>query len=330
MAFRSGSMEGQAEGHKTRCTSLIQGYARRTQRLLRQIIPQSIVKLLFNLYFIENPNEHVWQIIDPQLLSRMKAARAGEGFRSPIFWMHNFRWELKCFPNGDNSQRAGSVLLFLYLVALSPKIDAVQIDRGYTLVETNTTKRNHTTTLTHDKMYAHSWKMAKAKTTELQPLSQVTFKVNINLRSVFDKNGRDVTRQFVSHQDSWTDAIPVTRYQQSLEDKLDSLLLRMDEMQDDIDRIQTLHCKVEEMEKQMSSFALHNDGNPERQKLKRWLTDKVKLPEYFELFIENGVEDLCTVQLLDEESLRGIGMDKIGHRLKMIHHIEALKTSEGL
>lgn len=258
----------------------------------------------------------------------------GEGFRSPIFWMHSFRWELKCFPNGDNSQRAGSVLIFLYLVALSPKIDAVQIDRGYTLVETDTTKRNHTTTLTHDKMYAHSWKMAKAKTTELQELETVTFRVNINLRSVFDKNGRDVTRQFVSHRDDHAldYALPATRYQQTLEDKYDAMVLRVEEMQEELDAIKAASVgqRVEALEKRMSSFALLHDRDPERQKLKKWLTDKVKLPEYFELFVENGVEDLATAALLTVDALKGVGMDKIGHQLKMMNHIGALKSEGGL
>merc|ERR1719244_751125 len=149
--------------------------------------------------------------------------------------------------------------------------------------------------LTHDKMYAHSWKMAKAKTTELQPLDQVTFKVNINLRSVFDKNGRD-------------DFVPATRYQQSLEDKLDSILLRMDEMQDDInelDDLKVLPSKVDELQQRMSRFEMQHDRNPQRQKLKQWLTE-MKLPEYFELFIEHGVEDLATAALLNQDWLMRI------------------------
>merc|ERR1712173_138054 len=32
--------------------------------------------------------------------------------------------------------------------------------------------------------------------------------------------------------------------------------------------------------------------DPEKEKLKMWLTNKVKLPQYFDMFVQNGIEDL--------------------------------------
>ena len=56
-----------------------------------------------------------------------------------------------------------------------------------------------------------------------------------------------------------------------------------------------------------------------------WLRDTVKLGEYLDLFIKNGIDRLSVVVLLDKRALREIGVDKIGHRLLILSEIEKLK-----
>ena len=57
------------------------------------------------------------------------------------------------------------------------------------------------------------------------------------------------------------------------------------------------------------------------------MANTVKLPEHYEVFIENGVDALSTVSLLTIDSLKGMGIDKIGHQVKLLHQIEALKQN---
>ena len=68
------------------------------------------------------------------------------------------------------------------------------------------------------------------------------------------------------------------------------------------------------------------DEDTERMKFKKWMENKVKLPQYFELLIDNGFEDMYSVTNITMEHLREIGIDKMGHRLKLMKSIAALKA----
>ena len=59
----------------------------------------------------------------------------------------------------------------------------------------------------------------------------------------------------------------------------------------------------------------------EMKQLKLWCTQELKLPKYYPLFIEHGVEDLETVGLLGVKELEEIGIRKLGHKTKILHLI---------
>ena len=66
---------------------------------------------------------------------------------------------------------------------------------------------------------------------------------------------------------------------------------------------------------------------PGKQKLKLWLEEEVKLPQYYELFISNGIEDLETVALLTMTTIKGIGVDLIGHQIKILNEVNKLNQN---
>ena len=66
----------------------------------------------------------------------------------------------------------------------------------------------------------------------------------------------------------------------------------------------------------------------EELKLKKWMESEVKLPQYFELLIENGFEDMESIKDITMDHLRDMGIDKIGHRLKFMKSVAALKASD--
>ena len=117
---------------------------------------------------------------------------------------------------------------------------------------------------------------------------------------------------------------------QNMEQRISDIELRMNEEQKENannDKIDKLINDMNRMKQEMKRIASHNNVNPEQQKLKAWLEDKVKLPEYYDLFIENGIEDLDTVKILTMEGLKGMGIDKVGHQMKMLSQIVKLNEN---
>ena len=64
----------------------------------------------------------------------------------------------------------------------------------------------------------------------------------------------------------------------------------------------------------------------EEMKLKKWMEDEVKLPQYFELLKEDGFDDLESVQDVTEDDLKAMGIDKTGHRRKIMKFVTKLKA----
>ena len=63
-------------------------------------------------------------------------------------------------------------------------------------------------------------------------------------------------------------------------------------------------------------------NNDEQQRLYEWLDDKVKLPQYYHTFINNGFDDLQSIMDINDDELKQIGIFKMGHRKKIIKCIE--------
>ena len=83
--------------------------------------------------------------------------------------------------------------------------------------------------------------------------------------------------------------------------------------------------------KQNVQNILHSSGNNqqqsmiERQEIIKWLRDIVNLPEYIELFIQNGIENLEILREVTMDDLNQMGIKKCGHRIKIMKAIEKLR-----
>ena len=75
-------------------------------------------------------------------------------------------------------------------------------------------------------------------------------------------------------------------------------------------------------------FKVDDERHNERLKLKEWLSQKVRFPEYYALFIESGIEDLETAALLSEDTMTQIGIKKVGHRMKIMKEVQKLRVNE--
>ena len=60
------------------------------------------------------------------------------------------------------------------------------------------------------------------------------------------------------------------------------------------------------------------ENDNEKDDVKGWFKNIVKLPQYFDRFIENGFEDLMTISEIKEQDLIDMNIDKKGHRIKLL------------
>eukprot|EP01083_Nonionella_stella_P282586 961554_1 len=137
---------------------------------------------------------YTWNIVDPTLITEIKTAKPGQKFRSPIFSIFNFRWFLELFPNGQSANSLGITKIFLRLVALSAKLKSLRINRKYTFTELDVL-HDTSRTLSHTQMGCASWPAGIVKTKDLQKCTQFTFKVDVELHAVFDKDDNDITNR---------------------------------------------------------------------------------------------------------------------------------------
>ena len=94
--------------------------------------------------------------------------------------------------------------------------------------------------------------------------------------------------------------------------------------------IETLECKMQELDEQIQDTKLLLEEKPKLEEVKEWLKDKVELPQYIDLFIEqklNNLDVIKTINMMDELPAK---IHKKGHRRKLIKEIERLKTQDEL
>ena len=58
--------------------------------------------------------------------------------------------------------------------------------------------------------------------------------------------------------------------------------------------------------------------SPEQNAMNTWFRDTLKLPQYLELFVSQGFDGLDTMSDLTDFHLRELGIDKMGHRMKIL------------
>eukprot|EP01084_Bolivina_argentea_P264724 448528_1 len=72
----------------------------------------------------------------------------------------------------------------------------------------------------------------------------------------------------------------------------------------------------------------HNN-NAHDVEIKEWFINNVKLPEYYQIFKDNGFERLSVIKTMSESDLKEIGIDKLGHRRAIMTAIQQyLNTSQ--
>ena len=93
------------------------------------------------------------------------------------------------------------------------------------------------------------------------------------------------------------------------------------------DNLQTQINEMNAKITKLSSGNISNDSgmDKEKQEFKDWIEKQLKLPEYYDVLVENGIDKLSVVQLLTKDELQEMGITKIGHKIQILKEIQSLK-----
>eukprot|EP01083_Nonionella_stella_P076923 209806_1 len=85
---------------------------------------------------------------------------------------------------------------------------------------------------------------------------------------------------------------------------------------------------VECDEKAVVSVIKERKDKQQINSVEAWLKHIVKLPQYMQLFEDEGVDDFETLQLLNEDGFKQMGIKKIGHLKKLMSHVAQLNAND--
>ena len=256
--------------------------------------------------------------------------------------MFNFRWQLRLYPNRRVDDNTNKSQIFLNLKSLPPNLHSISIQRKYKLMPEGI-EHQYDKTLTHDSMACASWLEGHAISARqaIEKYDEYTIKVDVALLAVYDKKNNEITQQYLQSDDK-------VKTSDNLNDaKIDSLVMQMESLSALIKKMQSqindIQLRLDEEQKEnkteinvirefVNELSAKINMDPKRQKLKQWLEEKVGLPQFYDLFIQNGVDDLSTAKLLTAATLTDMGIKKVGEKMKILHQVALLnenKNDEG-
>eukprot|EP01084_Bolivina_argentea_P213419 362474_1 len=115
---------------------------------------------------------------------------------------------------------------------------------------------------------------------------------------------------------------------ETIEQRMNDLELRVNAEEKNDGFREKISQEIKSMKEEIKKLSVNN-LNPEQQKLKSWLENQVKLPQYFDTFIENGIEDLSTASVLTMEGLKAMDVNIVGHQMKILSQVVKLNHNEG-
>ena len=87
--------------------------------------------------------------------------------------------------------------------------------------------------------------------------------------------------------------------------------------------------KVEEVDDERAGFVKLGRNNSENEReVGVWLDEVVGLSEYLDVFVKNGFDDMKSVKAMKMEDLNVMGIDKQGHKRKIMMFVEKLDGNE--
>ena len=95
-------------------------------------------------------------------------------------------------------------------------------------------------------------------------------------------------------------------------------------------RCQAMAEEIESLKERVHDLERGTSGRcgSKHEAFRRWLADEVELGQYVHVLIDHGFEDLVAAQTLTMEVLDAVdGIDKIGHKLRILNFVQKLKDA---
>eukprot|EP01083_Nonionella_stella_P171651 586730_1 len=187
----------------------------------------------------------------------------------------------------------------------------------------------------------------------LQKCDKLTVKVEAEITFAMDAHGKDISYLYTDQTEEKQPDTPGYAEQEklkqatfsSLQTKFDEFQTKMREIEHRLEVIElqmnseqktnvdekydNVMKEIQSMRAEMNAVPHHtNDISAGQQELKQWLEYDVGLPQYYNVFVENGIDDLTTAALLTMEPIKAMGIEKIGHQMKILNMVIKLKDNE--
>ena len=242
------------------------------------------------------------------------------------------------------------------LASLIPKLSA-KIKVTFNCIESNIKDTQIEHIHLDDMYYSIGWKKFN-KNKVLNTDHSLTIKVDIQLLAMYNQNGQPLSIleanemlkestniDTISLCSSITDSEVISITPKSIKDKnkkttspsMDVVSHESDDSKEIIERMRMMEDKIDKYHQTVLSLKRmvgilsgknnleNSDVRKEQNKVKLWLEKEVKLSQYFGMFILNGIDNMDTVKLISMDMLNEFGIEKIGHKIKILHHIKQLE-----
>eukprot|EP01084_Bolivina_argentea_P104478 187069_1 len=255
-----------------------------------------------NKWKIRNKINYKWNI---QLNQEWYDAINGKPFYSNKF---NNLWCLRMFPNGYDYNDKGQLNLSLKLLAMPPAVWFMVVNVCIKCMELNVIIQRDRVKFCIGELRYDLIEFKRIKINELRNMNEILIECDINFVGFYDKNWNKI---IIDHEDN----------------VMKNMNERLNELEEQVKKQSVIIKQLKEIkqrdydEKESNNFNDVHNGN----KIKKWLNDVVKLPQYLHVFIKDGFYDLNDVKLMKNDDLKEIGVNKLAHRLRILQQINVLK-----
>jgi len=268
----------------------------------------------------------------------------GSSYESRIY---NNQWCITCCPNSNK----GNVILCLQLICLPQNICKLKVQ--YTLrCELGTVWSTESTNIKNfeyeqGKSYGLWTASKKLSFEQFKQYDSITLSADIQILDEIECNSIGDSEEeieakwqnYIAQKEHFYDISAKTMHcyyghatqnNYQMERRLDALSEQMCAVMNGIatlnQSMRTLECRNRSLDADLKRENAH--VNVKHDEIWKWLKDIVGLECYYDLFIEHGLEHLDILSSLRMNDLISIGIDKLGHRLKIMKCIALLAQAE--
>lgn len=236
----------------------------------------------------------------------------GRYFETPVFRMHNLmNLYANIYPNGYNSHYEGHTSVYIILDKMPVYFKKIRF-RYQLKFEKNEISKTYSNTgewrSDGSSVYNDRFCSSKEFCGDHYGWSYIEFKMQI--LALYDDKEQEIGVE--EHK-----AIETGQLVQ-MQEKIKSIESKLNELSKLMQEIDNMKKDVELLKQ--NNKVLTNDESG----IKQWLSDKVKLPQYYDVFIANGIDNLDVAKLITMDVLKEIGVKMIGHRMRILHSVENL------